>query len=92
MTSIDTIDRHIKDLETARRMFQYTLGKISESEAYALLDEVSISDDALKTAIESIEAEFHPSHVLFAPTYVRPYGIEARLQVAVLRYKKEAQA
>lgn len=81
---------YVDDLNTARSLFGQTLGKISEQESFALLDEVELSDEALETAIRAIEAEFHPRHALITPAYIRPYGIEARLQVAIIRHEKES--
>ena len=62
----------------------------SVSRTFALLEEVELSDEALETAISAIEAEFHPRHAFITPAYIRPYGIEARLQVAIIRHEKES--
>ena len=81
---------YVDDLNIARNLFGQTLGKISEQESFALLEEVELGDEALKTAISAIEAEFHPRHAFITPAYIRPYGIEARLQVAIIRHEKES--
>lgn len=75
----------IKDLNKLESAFSNTLGKISEAEAYALLEEQNVHEEALRIGMDILDKEFHPENAVFAQHYIRTDGIAARLRVAALR-------